>query len=155
METAMEEDTVRMTLLTGPHRGCFYCIRAGTPCDLGRADDCPVKLSGESLDDLTSRHHCRFTFDGGCVRLQDLGSKNGTYLNGQRIEPEDGTRAPCRHRRSPSRLVDVEQGDVVMIGATSMRVELISCPGRSPASGGTKAMWKPGQTVRENCPLRC
>jgi diguanylate cyclase (GGDEF)-like protein len=34
-----------------------------------------------------SRQHCAFTVSGGRVALRDLGSKNGTWVNGERLEP--------------------------------------------------------------------
>lgn len=39
------------------------------------------------LDDASvSRHHARITIDGSDARLEDLGSKNGTYVGTTRIE---------------------------------------------------------------------
>lgn len=39
-----------------------------------------------SIDDATvSRHHARIVIDGGQAVLEDLGSKNGTWLRGARI----------------------------------------------------------------------
>ena len=47
------------------------------------------------IDDATvSRHHARLTIAAGRVSLEDLGSKNGTFINGKRIktsELEDGS----------------------------------------------------------------
>ena len=35
---------------------------------------------------LVSRVHCRFTLDGaGVLELEDLGSTNGTFVNGQKV----------------------------------------------------------------------
>ena len=57
---------------------------------LGRDAEAPV-----SIDDPTvSRHHARILVAGGLARLEDLGSKNGTWLEGRRLETpellEDG-----------------------------------------------------------------
>jgi DNA-binding winged helix-turn-helix (wHTH) protein len=42
--------------------------------------------AGVSIDSLhISRRHARIVVSSGCAVLEDLGSKNGTYLNGQRI----------------------------------------------------------------------
>lgn len=49
---------------------------------VGREQDCQLRPSSESV----SRHHCVFTLDDFSVRLRDLGSTNGTYVNGQRIQ---------------------------------------------------------------------
>ncbi len=51
------------------------------PLGVGRADDNEVLL----MDDHISRRHARFLFDDGVVWVQDLGSANGTYVNGERL----------------------------------------------------------------------
>jgi pSer/pThr/pTyr-binding forkhead associated (FHA) protein len=39
------------------------------------------------LDDITvSRHHCRFVSDGASLLVEDSGSTNGTYVNGERVD---------------------------------------------------------------------
>ncbi len=48
---------------------------------VGREQDCQMRPSSESV----SRHHCVFTLDEFSVRLRDLGSTNGTFVNGQRV----------------------------------------------------------------------
>jgi pSer/pThr/pTyr-binding forkhead associated (FHA) protein len=32
-----------------------------------------------------SRRHCQLNYDDGVLKIRDLGSRNGTYLNGKRI----------------------------------------------------------------------
>lgn len=49
---------------------------------IGRREDCDLRIP---LSDV-SRKHCRFIKDGGTVRIEDLGSSNGTYHNGQRVQ---------------------------------------------------------------------
>lgn len=49
---------------------------------VGREPDCQLRPSSESV----SRHHCVFTLDDFSVRLRDLGSTNGTFVNGQRVQ---------------------------------------------------------------------
>ena len=36
-------------------------------------------------DELVSRHHCRVTVDGDRAAVEDLGSLNGTFVNGMQI----------------------------------------------------------------------
>ena len=48
---------------------------------VGREEDCHLRPNS----DLVSRHHCVFTVDDFTVRLRDLGSTNGTFVNGERI----------------------------------------------------------------------
>lgn len=49
---------------------------------VGREQDCQLRPTSESV----SRHHCVFTLDDFSVRLRDLGSTNGTFVNGQRVQ---------------------------------------------------------------------
>jgi hypothetical protein len=51
-------------------------------CDVGRMADCWLTLD----DDLISRCHARFHVGPNHVELEDLGSRNGTYVNGERLE---------------------------------------------------------------------
>ncbi len=51
---------------------------------IGRADDCHLKPRSE----LISRYHCAILTDDGYVAVRDLGSKNGVYVNGQRVSIE-------------------------------------------------------------------
>ena len=48
---------------------------------IGREIDCDLRLD----DAQTSRHHAVLFLDGFGVRVRDLGSLNGTLLNGQRL----------------------------------------------------------------------
>src|SRR5438045_5114151 len=43
---------------------------------------------GDFLDESISREHARLSFDGAKWKLTDLGSRNGTLVNGTRIEGE-------------------------------------------------------------------
>ncbi len=94
------------------------------PADLvvGRGDDCDIQLPKDQVHSLVSRHHCAFQIDPPAIRVRDLGSRNGTYLNGvnigQRpstypIDDEESTAAPLR---------ELHDGDEVRIGLTRIRV---------------------------------
>ncbi|MBI4820118.1 MAG: FHA domain-containing protein [Deltaproteobacteria bacterium] len=51
-------------------------------CTVGRAKECDIQIPERRL----SRNHCRIVRDDrGRVRLEDLGSQNGTYVNRRRI----------------------------------------------------------------------
>jgi len=52
---------------------------------LGRAPDAAVWIDAPGV----SRHHARIRLDGAGAMIEDLGSKNGTYLHGQPVT------APC------------------------------------------------------------
>ncbi|MDZ4684804.1 MAG: FHA domain-containing protein [Planctomycetaceae bacterium] len=51
---------------------------------VGREQDCHLRPNS----DMVSRHHCVFIVDDFAVRLRDLGSTNGTKVNGELIRTE-------------------------------------------------------------------
>ena len=69
---------------------------------IGRSANCQLSLD----DPLVSRRHAVFLVRGGDIRVEDLGSRNGVLVNGQRIE---GT-------------VKVAAGDKVLIGSQELTV---------------------------------
>ncbi len=69
-----------LRLLNGPGKDRTYTIRA-VLTTIGRGTDNDLVL--ESTD--VSRHHARIEFAGGYWRLVDLGSTNGTKVNGQPV----------------------------------------------------------------------
>ena len=79
-------------------------LEADKPVIVGRA---PV--SGIGLHDANlSREHARFTLTNGRVNVEDLGSKNGTFLAGRRVEK-----------------AVLDMGDDVVLGAVRIRVQLL------------------------------
>jgi pSer/pThr/pTyr-binding forkhead associated (FHA) protein len=50
-------------------------------CVVGRSDDCDIQLVSEKV----SRHHARFSTDVSGTCVEDLGSSNGTRVNGALI----------------------------------------------------------------------
>lgn len=49
---------------------------------VGRDPEAAVRIESAGV----SRHHARITVQGGRATLEDLGSKNGTWLGGERVE---------------------------------------------------------------------
>ncbi|MGB7156560.1 MAG: FHA domain-containing protein [Tepidisphaeraceae bacterium] len=64
-------------------RRSFSVVRDMTV--IGRREDCDLRIP---LGDV-SRKHCRLIKDGDAIRVEDLGSSNGTYRNGQRIQQSE------------------------------------------------------------------
>ncbi len=62
---------------TGPQAGLTYVLADGDTV-AGRGADCDIFLG----DVTVSREHARFSLKDGTLRIQDLGSTNGTYVNG-------------------------------------------------------------------------
>lgn len=75
----------------------------GTPVTIGRLPECELTLN----DPNVSRRHAQLRSHGSVVAIVDLGSTNGTKVNGRRIDGEQ-------------RLAD---GDIVSVGASHLRFE--------------------------------
>lgn len=58
---------------------------------IGRGSECHVAIE----DDQVSRQHCSVQVDGAICAIVDPGSRNGTRVNGRRIQP--GVRLRLRH----------------------------------------------------------
>src|SRR5260370_34324327 len=116
---------VRLTVLTGPHKNRRFCFCGPTRCQVGRDVNCFVQLSGTERDQLISRHHCLLDINPPVIQVEDLGSGNGTYVNGKKVDPspKETTLLP----NSETGLV-VNQGDLLTTGGTSFRVDVVDCP---------------------------
>jgi pSer/pThr/pTyr-binding forkhead associated (FHA) protein len=74
------------------------------PITIGRAGDNTLALNG---DEYASSHHARVETQRDGVWVHDLGSTNGTFVNGEQI-------------RGRTRL---HEGDTLRIGETELRLE--------------------------------
>lgn len=71
---------------------------------VGREEGLPIALVGEST---VSRRHAEIVRDGESVTVRDLGSTNGTFVNGAKVDAE----------------VALKHGDDVQFGAVRFRYE--------------------------------
>jgi len=65
---------------TGPTPGATFTLE-GDQLNIGRDSSNEIVIN----DAEVSRRHARLTFQGGKYVLEDLGSTNGTFVNGQRL----------------------------------------------------------------------
>ena len=78
---------------------------------IGRGADCDLRLRDTEI----SRHHCTIRVGADEATLVDLGSSNGTYLNGQRVRSQ----------------ASLHTGDEVRLGSATFVIDL-------GGPGGTK-----------------
>lgn len=104
---------------------------------IGRQTDCQVRIPLASV----SRQHCELRLEGGRTMLQDLKSRNGTYVNRKRVEK-----------------ADLSAGDLVGIGPFVFVVRMDGMPrqidsrralesGMVPADAGKLADGGTGTTI--------
>jgi len=89
---------------------------------IGRREDCDLRIPlGE-----VSRKHCRIIKDGDTIRLEDLGSSNGTFHNNERVQ--EATISP---------------GDAIRVGPVTFVVQIDGVPSDEdlvpPQTDGTTA----------------
>ena len=68
--------------LISPDGTQSYDLRDGIPLIVGRAPTCDLPV----FDPTISRRHAELVSAGESLRIRDLGSSNGTFVNGARIE---------------------------------------------------------------------
>ncbi len=106
-------EAVRWALrfISGKYQGGEFPLRAHREIVIGRSSDLDMVL----VEDMVSRKHAKITTDDTAVAIQDLGSTNGTFVNGEKV-----------------RKVDLQDGDRILIG-TSI-IKLIHVDGQSIAA---------------------
>ena len=104
----MAKRTLALRILAGPLQGRVAALDRGVLV-IGRQPGLDLVLN----DGLVSRQHARITVDGDRLLVEDLGSTNGTYLNGARIQR--------------ARAVE---GDRIMVGGSLLKV---AAAGGAPA----------------------
>jgi hypothetical protein len=70
----------QLIMRSGPTPGASYSLE-GDQIDIGRDSTNEIVINDAEI----SRRHARLTFQGGKYVLEDLGSTNGTFVNGQRL----------------------------------------------------------------------
>ncbi len=69
-----------LTIISGPGAGTAAPVHGGS-ATIGREPECDLQV----LDSEVSRRHAKVTIRDGVATIDDLGSSNGTYVNGERI----------------------------------------------------------------------
>lgn len=70
----------QLTMRSGPNPGTVYALDADQ-INIGRDSSNEITVN----DAEVSRRHSRLSFQGGKYVLEDMGSTNGTFVNGQRL----------------------------------------------------------------------
>ncbi len=74
-------ESAMLVLQRGAETGRRWPLDRNRPLMIGRGEECDIALP----DRQVSRLHARIVWQGDAYHLTDLGSKNGTHLNGQEV----------------------------------------------------------------------
>jgi serine phosphatase RsbU (regulator of sigma subunit) len=98
----MTKPPVLKVTLRQPNSEASRLVLEGEKISMGRSADCTLPIR----DRFLSRHHAEFLWQHGAWHIHDLGSANGTFLNGARLEAIERLR----------------EGDIVMLGDSELQV---------------------------------
>jgi predicted component of type VI protein secretion system len=111
---------VKLKVLRGASAGKEVIVR-GPRFFIGRSEECHLRANSDAI----SRRHCAITVQDDIVRIRDLGSRNGTYVNGTRIDGD--------HR--------LEMGDQLRVGPLEFLVTyLVQAKAPAVKEGGSDDM---------------
>jgi len=92
-----------LKFISGKYQGEEFPIASDREIFIGRATDLDVVL----VEDMVSRKHAKISFTNELLTIEDLGSTNGTFVNGEKV-----------------RRARLKEGDRVLIGTSIVRIAL-------------------------------
>jgi len=122
----------RVTLLVtaGPIQGRRFEFTEHDTFLFGRSPDCHAQLSPR--DTSASRHHFLLEVNPPAARLRDLGSLNGTHVNGTRHGGRARDETPEQASQRVQTEVDLRDGDRIRVGATILALAIVGPPTGPP-----------------------
>ena len=94
-----------LRFVAGKDQGREFPLPPDLNIVIGRVNDADLLL----LDEKISRKHAKISTHGGRVMIEDLASRNGTFVNGVRI-----------------RSVELQEGDQIVVGSSTIKLASIS-----------------------------
>lgn len=91
-----------LKFISGKYQGGEMPLDDNREYIIGRKSDIDIVI----VEDMVSRMHAKIMLNGGQIYIQDLGSTNGTFVNGERIKR-----------------VRLKEGDRILVGTSLFRLE--------------------------------
>src|SRR3954447_23840914 len=93
-----------LRFISGKYQGGEFPLRPHREIIIGRSSELDMVL----VEDMVSRKHAKITTDDKVVTIQDLGSTNGTFVNGEKV-----------------RKVELKDGDRILIGTSIIKLVFV------------------------------
>jgi eukaryotic-like serine/threonine-protein kinase len=115
---------VTLTITQGKSRGQQYTFDSRTTCIIGRSKDCNLQLPDDENHRTISRYHCLLDINPPAIRVRDFGSRNGTYVNGQKIGQRQEHQTPEEGAKLQFTEYDLQDGDEIQLSNTVFLVSI-------------------------------
>src|SRR5688572_7010896 len=110
---------VRIVVTAGPLKSKELSVDRHDVLLFGRGADCRLRVAE---DPSASRHHFALEVNPPHIRVRDLGSANGTYVNGRKVGGRAVGESPEAAQRRAHPEVDLRDGDEIRAGQSVLRV---------------------------------
>jgi pSer/pThr/pTyr-binding forkhead associated (FHA) protein len=90
-----------LRFISGKYQGGEFPLKAERQIVIGRSSELDMVL----VEDMVSRKHAKITTSAGKITIEDLGSTNGTFVNGEKIKQ-----------------ARLKEGDRILIGTSILKV---------------------------------
>jgi len=97
----MTERAYALRFISGKYQGGEYPLQDARDLVIGRSSDLDMVL----IEDMVSRKHAKITLQDGAITIADLGSTNGTFVNGEKVKK-----------------AQLKEGDRVLIGTSILKL---------------------------------
>jgi len=104
---ASSRSGLALRFISGKYQGGEFPLEEGQQAVVGRSSELDMVL----VEEMVSRRHATITFRDGIITIEDLGSTNGTFVNGEKV-----TKTVLR------------EGDRILIGTNILKVIRLSTP---------------------------
>jgi pSer/pThr/pTyr-binding forkhead associated (FHA) protein len=113
--------SVQLRIIEGIAKGKVFTFAAHDTFFLGRHPDCQVHLPDDAC---VSRHHFILEVCPPQACVRDLGSRNGTYVNGRKVGGRQEGESPEEGARRAYPEVTLMRGDRIQVGDTALEVHV-------------------------------
>jgi pSer/pThr/pTyr-binding forkhead associated (FHA) protein len=98
---AIVSDGFALKFISGKYQGGEFPLKGDKQLIIGRSSELDIVL----VEDMVSRKHAKITLQAGKISIEDLGSTNGTFVNGEKVKT--------------SRL---KEGDRILVGTSILKL---------------------------------
>jgi hypothetical protein len=94
-------DGFALKFISGKYQGGEFPLKGDKQIIIGRSSELDMVL----VEDMVSRKHAKITIQGEKITIEDLGSTNGTFVNGEKVKSSR-----------------IKEGDRILIGTSILKL---------------------------------